>query len=78
MNKKNFEKISTIFNNIFNLKNFKLKKSTSAKDISNWDSLNHIKLIVMIEKEFKIKFSADEIVEMKNVGDLIKNIKKKI
>ena len=63
---------------INNLKNHKLKNSTSAKDIPSWDSLNHVKLIITIENKFKIKFNADEIVEMKNVGDLIKNIKKKI
>ena len=78
MDKKILEKISEIFNNIFNLKNHKLKNSTSAKDIPSWDSLNHVKLIITIENKFKIKFNADEIVEMNNVVDLIKNIKKKI
>ena len=69
-----------ILNNIFRkvLKNnsINLKETTTANDISNWDSLANIKLIVEIEKRFKIKFSSAEIYNLKNIGDLVKYIKK--
>ena len=78
MNKEIYSTLSKIFNDIFDIKKFKLKKTTSAKDISNWDSINNLKLIIVLEKEFKIKFDPDEIVEIKNVGELIKSIEKKI
>ena len=55
-----------------------MKKSTNAKDISNWDSINNLKLIIVLEKEFKINFDPDEIVETKNVGELIKSIENKL
>ena len=78
MNKKIYLKVCKIFDDIFNLKKIKLKKSTNAEDISNWDSINNLKLIIVLEKEFKIKFEPDEIVEIQNVGELIKSIEKKI
>ena len=78
MNKKIYSKLSKIFDAIFDLKKKKLKKLTNSKDISNWDSLNNLKLIIVLEKEFKIKFDPDEIVDIKNVGELIKSIEKKI
>ena len=78
MNKEIYSTLSKIFNDIFDIKKFKLKKTTSAKDISNWDSINNLKLIIVLEKEFKIKFDPDQIVEIKNVGELIKSIEKKI
>ena len=78
MNKKIYLKVYKIFDDIFNLKKIKLKKSTNAEDISNWDSINNLKLIIVLEKEFKINFDPDEIVEIKNVGELIKSIEKKI
>ena len=78
MNKKIYLKVCKIFDDIFNLKKKKQKKSTNAKDISNWDSINNLKLIIVLEKEFKINFDPDEIVEIKNVGELIKSIEKKI
>lgn len=77
MNKKIYLKLSMIFDNIFDLKNIKLKESTNAKDIAAWDSINNLKLIIVLEKEFKIKFDPDEIVEIKNVGELVKSIEKK-
>ena len=78
MNKKIYLKVCKIFDDIFDLKKKKLKKSTNTKDISNWDSINNLKLIIVLEKEFKIRFDPDEIVEIKNVGELIKSIEKKI
>tara|TARA_B100000686_G_C16747175_1_gene950184 strand:- start:1597 stop:1839 length:243 start_codon:yes stop_codon:yes gene_type:complete len=78
MNKKIYSKICKIFEDIFDTNKFKLKKTTSAKDISNWDSINNLKLIIVIEKEFKIKFDPDEIVEIRNVGELIQSIENKV
>ena len=78
MNKEIYSRLSKIFNDIFDIKKFKLKKTTSAKDISNWDSINNLKLIIILEKEFKIKFDPNEIVEIKNVGELIKSIENKV
>ena len=45
--------------------------STTADDIEDWDSLEHINLIVAIEKEIGIKFSMGEDNGMKNVGEMV-------
>ena len=47
-----------------------LKRETTAQDVADWDSLNHITFIVAIEKHFKVKFSSAEIRSWKNVGDM--------
>ena len=78
MNKNIYLRLSKIFDDIFDIKKIKLKKTTNAKDISNWDSINNLKLIIILEKEFKIKFDTNEIVEIKNVGELIKSIENKV
>ncbi|MBE52917.1 MAG: acyl carrier protein [Pelagibacterales bacterium] len=78
MNKNIYLRLSKIFDDIFDIKKIKLKKTTNAKDISNWDSINNLKLIIILEKEFKIKFDPNEIVEIKNVGELIKSIENKV
>ena len=78
MNKNIYLRLSKIFDDIFDIKKIKLKKTTNAKDISNWDSINNLKLIIVLEKEFKIKFDPNEIVEIKNVGELIKSIENKV
>jgi acyl carrier protein len=47
----------------------------SAKDVDGWDSLTHIRLMLTVEKYFKIKLSAPEIGKLANVGDLVALIK---
>ena len=66
-----FEKIHEIFRDIFEDKNLKLEESTNSNDIEDWDSLNHINLVVAIENETKIKFNLDELSELKDVGAMI-------
>ena len=47
----------------------------SADDVDDWDSLAHIRLLLTVEKAFKIKFSTSEVGKLQNVGDLVTLIK---
>ena len=78
MNKKNMiEQLIPIFKEVFNDDDLIIAKSTAAKDVDGWDSLAHIRLIVAIEKSFKLRFTAAEISELENVGEMIDLILKK-
>ncbi len=44
---------------------------TTADDIEEWDSLSHIRLMVAVERKFKVKFTNSEIESLKRVGDLV-------
>ena len=70
-----FDKMEEIFTDIMDLK---LNDETSADDIEEWDSLSHIQIIVAIEKAFGIKFSSQEMITWKNVGDMVDCIQNKI
>ena len=50
------EKISLIFKDIFDDNTLSISDNTSPIDIPEWDSLQHINLISMLEREFKINF----------------------
>ena len=43
----------------------------------SWDSLTHIKILLSIEKSFKIKFSLKEIEKLDSIENIIKLLKKK-
>jgi acyl carrier protein len=73
-NKVSHEKImaevQTIFRDILEDETIVLKRETTAVDIPEWDSLNHIALTVSIEEYFRIRFTAQEIQDFKNVGEM--------
>lgn len=64
-------KLLPIFQNVFDDDELIITSLTTAKDISGWDSLAHIRLIVAIEKSFRLRFSANEISELENVGEMV-------
>ncbi len=55
-----------------------LSEKTSKKDLSQWDSMSHLNLIIDIENEFKITFENDEIISIVDFNSLINVIKNKI
>jgi len=55
-----------------------LKYETKANDVRDWDSLNHIQVVVAIEKHFKIRFNFAELQKFKNVGEMCDNIAVKL
>jgi len=52
--------------------------STSANDILEWDSLNHMVLINSLEKKFNIKFDIFKLIDLRSVGDFINYITQKL
>tara|TARA_B100000787_G_C16163709_1_gene282771 strand:- start:496 stop:735 length:240 start_codon:yes stop_codon:yes gene_type:complete len=71
------EQLIPIFKEVFNDDDLIITYSTTAKEVDGWDSLAHIRLIVAIEKSFNLRFTAAEISELENVGEMINLILKK-
>ena len=72
-----WERLQVIFRDIFDDNALVLRPEMTAADVKNWDSLNHIDLIVAAEREFKIRFSTAEVTTLKNVGELAAQVDKK-
>ena len=71
------EKLGKIYKEIFK-EEINLSLTTSPNDIGSWDSLNHVILIKKIEEEFKVEFDLFEVIELKNTGDIINAIQKRL
>lgn len=71
MNKEEvFEKLNEVFRDVFDDDSITVTDATTANDIEEWDSLEHINLLAAIEQEFGMKFSMGQVVSMKNVGEM--------
>ena len=65
-----FEKLNEVFRDVFDDDTITVNDNTTSNDIEDWDSLEHINLIVAVEKKFGMKFSMGEVTAMKNVGEM--------
>ena len=70
-------KINDILKDIFDDETLVITCDTTANDIPDWDSLNHINIISSIESEFGVDFSMEEVINFKNVGDIVGKILEK-
>lgn len=72
MNKETiYEKLNEIFQDVFDYEDITVTAETTADDIEDWDSLEHINLVSAVEKEFGMKFTMAQVVGMKNVGEMV-------
>ena len=65
-----FDRLNRVFRDVFDDETIRVTPNTTADDIDDWDSLEHITLISAVEREFRMKFKMGEISSMKNVGEL--------
>jgi len=71
------QRLVPIFQDVLDDDSLEIDATTTAQDVDGWDSLAHIRLVVSIEKAFSLRFSAAEISELQNVGDMAALIVKK-
>lgn len=64
-------KLNEVFRKVFNNPDLMIEHYMSANDIEGWDSFNHLRLIMFIEKEFDLQVPGTEVMKLKTVGSLI-------
>ena len=66
-----YTELNEVFRDVFDDERITVNDETTANDIEDWDSLEHINLVVAVEKQFGIKFTMGEVNGMKNVGAMV-------
>ncbi|ABF39419.1 putative acyl carrier protein [Candidatus Koribacter versatilis Ellin345] len=72
-----YARLTDIFHDVFDDESIVVKPELSAKDMEGWDSLTHIRLMLTVEKAFKMKLSTAEIGRLENVGALVELIRER-
>lgn len=73
-----YERLNKVFRKVFDDESITVTAKTTANDIEDWDSLEHINLIAAVEREFKVRFSMKQVSSMKNVGEMVDIIEGKV
>ncbi len=63
--------ITPVFRTVFEDERLVVNRELNAQMVQNWDSLNHITLVVELEQTAGVQFTTDELAAMVDVGNLI-------
>jgi acyl carrier protein len=73
-----YDNLNAVFRQVLEDDSIVLTPTTTAEDVEGWDSMNHIFIVVELEKRFGVKFHAAEMEELKNVGELANLVQQKL
>ncbi|WP_213806467.1 acyl carrier protein [Granulicella sp. dw_53] len=73
-----YAQLTEIFRDVFDDDTLVLTPSLTAADVQEWDSFNHINLIVAVEAGFNIKFQTAELESLQQVGHFADLIHQKL
>jgi len=63
-----FEQVRNIASDIFGVPSDKIAAESSPETIENWDSMQHLNLVLAIEEKFGVQLEPEDIEQMKNIG----------
>ena len=72
------EQLQPIFEDVLDQPGLAVTRESNAQNVEDWDSLAHVNIVTAVESKFKIKFALGELQDLKNVGDMVDLIDKKV
>lgn len=72
------ERLRNVFSKVLDIDPMLINEKTTIDDISEWDSMKHMELIVETEKEFNVEFMPHEIILLNTVERIMSSLNSKI
>ena len=66
-----YGRLQKVFREVFDDEEVVVGEKTTAEDIEDWDSFEHINLMVAVEEELSFRVPMGRVSEMKNVGEMV-------
>jgi len=70
--------LQSLMRTFFKQPHLTINTQTTADEINEWDSLNHMNFIHEVELLFDIQFQFVEVMAFENIGQLVKSIQQKV
>ena len=69
------QKLFELVAEVMNIPISEINENSSPETIENWDSFNSYVLVDKLETEFNVEFTMDEILDVKTISDIKKQLK---
>jgi acyl carrier protein len=66
-----WRRVRDVFASFFGDSTVNVNAGTTAADVPGWDSLANVELMVEVEQAFGIRFRTGEVAGLRNVGELV-------
>jgi acyl carrier protein len=73
-----FDQIRTMASDLFGVPADQIRAESSPQTLENWDSIQHLNLVLAVEERFGVQLSPEEIEQMKNIGETTKLVESKL
>ena len=75
-------RVQAVLRDVFDAPELTIRAEMTADDFEDWDSFQHINVLIALEQEFRLRFTTSEIAQMKqpgeNIGGLIALVTRKL
>jgi acyl carrier protein len=71
-----FEQVRSVASDIFGIPADRITAESSPETIENWDSMQHLNLVLAIEEKFGVQLDPEDIEKMKNIGAVAELVEK--
>ena len=73
-----FEQVQAIASDIFGVPARKITADSSPETIENWDSMQHLNLVLALEEKFGLQLDPEDIEQMRTIGVAATLVEKKL
>ena len=70
-------KLKELLKEVLNLTDKEFAESLTQDDISGWDSLKHMELVISLEKKYNLTLKLEEILEMNSIQAILNVLKRR-
>ena len=64
-------RVGRVFGEAFAVPAESITEQTLPDDVPKWDSLGHLAMVAVLEREFGLQFEVDEVMEMASVQNIL-------
>ena len=68
--------VKSVMAEVFEIDEVTIQDDASQKTVSEWDSLQHLNLMVELEDKFDVSFEPEEIGDMTTLAKIVEKIEK--
>jgi acyl carrier protein len=68
--------VRSVASDIFGVPTEQITAESSPETIENWDSMQHLNLVLAVEEKFGVQLDPEDIEQMKNIGAVAKLVEK--